>query len=324
MFNFTNPTGLVTQALRDEGFSKAIGICDGANTGQITTARWLNVNPNQLRPEVFGLNHLSWVRRIWLDGEEVLAALLRDPAFLANTPMKVFEPSLVQQIGMWINEYLYYYYYAERAVKSLSTEPLTRGEEVLELNRRLLAQLEDIGVEANPDKALGLYHNYHYRRNTTYMYYARPGSPNPQEADHASLQDIDLGTVPEEGEGYAGVALDIMEGLEADEPIYVALNVPNEGAIACMGPGDVVEVSCKVNCSGVNTLPIGVVPEHQELLIRSVKYYEKLAVQAIRDRSRQAAVMALMAHPLVVSYSRASVLVDEYLIAHRQYIGEWH
>jgi 6-phospho-beta-glucosidase len=324
MFNFTNPAGLVTQALHDEGFIKTVGICDGANTGQTTTAQWINVNPNRLRPEVFGLNHLSWVRRIWLDGDEVLGPLLNDSSFLANTPMKVFDPTLVRQIGMWINEYLYYYYYAERAVESLTSEPLTRGEEVLELNRRLLSQLDDIGIDANSEKALNVYYNYQSRRSSTYMYYARPGSPDPQQADHFASQIIDINSNLEAGEGYAGVALDIIEGLEGDEPVYVALNVPNRGAITCMGPGDVVEVSCRVDRSGVNTLPIGTVPEHQELLMRSVKQYEKLTVQAIRDRSRQRAVMALMAHPLVLSYSRASVLVDEYLEAHRQYIGEWH
>jgi 6-phospho-beta-glucosidase len=324
MFNFTNPAGLVAQALNDEGFSRTIGICDGANTAQECTARWLHVPPGRLRPEVFGLNHLSWVRRILFDGEEVLASLLCDPNFLADTPMKVFEPSLVQQIGMWINEYLYYFYYRERAVESLNTAPLTRGEEVLELNNRLLAQLDDVGVCANSAKAINVYYNYLNRRNMTYMYYARPGSPNPEQADNSTAQDIDFSNLSEENEGYAGVALDIMEGLEGDEPVYTALNVPNGGAISCMGPHDVVEVSCKVDRSGVNALPIGTVPEHQELLMRSVKHYEKLTVRAIRERSRQAAVMALMAHPLVLSYSLASILVDEYLVAHRQYIGEWH
>ena len=57
--------------------------------------------------------------------------------------------------------------------------------------------------------------------------------------------------------------------------------------------------------------------------MRSVKYYENLAVQAILERSRQKAVMALMVHPLVMSHSRARILIDEYLSAHRQYVGEW-
>jgi 6-phospho-beta-glucosidase len=70
-------------------------------------------------------------------------------------------------------------------------------------------------------------------------------------------------------------------------------------------------------------LPIGDIPEAQELLMRSVKRYERLTVEAIMQRSRQKAVMALMAHPLVLSYSLAQTLVDQYLAAHAPYIGKW-
>ena len=129
--------------------------------------------------------------------------------------------------------------------------------------------------------------------------------------------------IGEEGEGYAGVALGIVEALETGEPLYTALNVPNEGAIEGMLPGDVVEVSCVADKNGVRPLPIGAIPEHQELLMRAVKQYERLTVEAIRTRSRATAVAALMAHPLVLSYSRAKPLVDEYLVAHRDYVGEW-
>jgi 6-phospho-beta-glucosidase len=65
------------------------------------------------------------------------------------------------------------------------------------------------------------------------------------------------------------------------------------------------------------------VPESQELLMRQVKHYERLTVEAVRTRRRATAIMALMSHPLVMSYSRASVLVDEYLQAHAPYVGEW-
>src|SRR5689334_5927277 len=82
LFSFTNPAGLVTQALRDAGFKRTIGICDGANVGHHSVADWLKIDPNTLRAEVFGLNHLSWTRRVLLNGEDMLAPLLRDPAFL--------------------------------------------------------------------------------------------------------------------------------------------------------------------------------------------------------------------------------------------------
>jgi 6-phospho-beta-glucosidase len=91
-----------------------------------------------------------------------------------------------------------------------------------------------------------------------------------------------------------------------------------------MTASDVVEVSCLVNANGIHPLPIGQIPEHQELLMRSVKYYENLAVQSILERSREKAVLALTVHPLVMSHSRATVLVDEYLSAHREFVGEWH
>jgi 6-phospho-beta-glucosidase len=127
----------------------------------------------------------------------------------------------------------------------------------------------------------------------------------------------------EADEGYAGVALSLIEGLENDHPVYTALNVPNENAIACMQPDDVVEVSCVVDRNGIHPQPIGDIPEPQELLMRTVKLYEKLAVKAILNRSRTLAAQALMFHPLVLSYARAEKLVDEYLSAHAAHVEVW-
>jgi 6-phospho-beta-glucosidase len=321
LFSFTNPAGLVTQALRDAGFSRTIGICDGANVGHHSVAQWLGVDQRRLRAEVFGLNHLSWTRRVSLDGEDKLAPLLHDPAFLSGTMLKVFDPELVQRIGMWLNEYLFYYYYAERAVASIQADEKTRGEEIVELNRKLLDQLRAIDVARDPAAGLAAFHAYQHRRHATYMHYAQPDAPSMEDADkHVEGPQAPTG---EEGEGYAGVALGIVEALETGEPLYTALNVPNEGAIDGMRPGDVVEVSCVADKDGVRPLPIGAIPEHQELLMRAVKRYERLTVEAIRTHSRATAVEALMAHPLVLSYSRARPLVDEYLAAHRDYVGEW-
>lgn len=321
LYSFTNPAGLVTQALRDAGFARTIGICDGANVCQHSVAGWLKVDPQRLRPEVFGLNHLSWTRRVLLDGEDVLAPLLRDPAFLSGTMMKLFDRALVDRIGMWLNEYLYYFYYAEQAVASIGADEKTRGEEIVELNKNLLAQLRRIDVDRDPDAALRAFHAYQNRRHATYMHYAQPDAPTMEQADEQAAAPPE--PTGEEGEGYAGVALGIVEAMETGVPLYTALNVPNEGAIDCMRPGDVVEVSCVVDREGVRPLPIGAIPEPQELLMRSVKLYERLTVEAVGTRSRATAVAALMAHPLVLSYSRARPLVDEYLAAHREYVGEW-
>ena len=322
LFNFTNPAGLVAQALHNRGFSRAIGICDGANLAQHGLARWLGIEPRALRAEVFGLNHLSWTRRVWLGDKDVLPEFLADSQAIAQTNMSIFNPALIDYFGMWLNEYLFYYYYSDRAVKDIMADGKTRGEEVLELNQALLKTLQQIDVEKNPQAALNAFLAANRRRNATYMHYARPDAPTMDEADRIDVASADL-IDEDEGEGYAGVALDIIEALETSQPIHIGLNVPNNGAIDCMRDDDVVEVSCLVDGDGVHPLPIGEVPEPQELLMRTVKQYERLAVDAILNRSRDRAVMALMGHPLVLSYSLAEALVDEYLAAHHEYIGEW-
>jgi 6-phospho-beta-glucosidase len=152
------------------------------------------------------------------------------------------------------------------------------------------------------------------------MHYARPDGLDQDAAD-MQLHDVEI--VDTAGEGYAGVALDIIEAFESNHPVQIGLNVVNGDAIPCMRPDDVVEVSCLVDGSGIHPQPIGEIPEEHELLMRSVKRYERLTVEAIRSHSRKKAILALMAHPLVMSYSLAMQLVDEYLEAHAAYIGEW-
>lgn len=321
LFNFTNPAGLVAQALHRRGFERAIGICDGANMAQHDLARWLAVDPHRLHAEVFGLNHLSWTRRVWLDGKDILPEALADPQLIAQTNMSMFDPALIQHFGMWLNEYLFYFYYSDKAVAEIQADGKTRGEEVVELNHRLLAELGQINPEQNPQAALDAFVAANRRRNATYMHYARPNAPGMAEADRSAAPAA--GLHDDEGEGYAGVALDIIQALETAAPTHIGLNVPNNGAIDGMRDDDVVEVSCVVDGGGVKPLSIGAVPEEQELLMRVVKQYERRAVDAILNRCRQTAVMALMVHPLVLSYALAETLVDEYLAAHRQHIGAW-
>lgn len=320
MYNFTNPAGLVTQGVRDAGYNRIIGICDGANAGQFSLADWAGVAHKEVRTEVFGLNHLSWCRRAWLDGRDILPQALADDKFIREK-QAAFEPQLVRMTGMHLNEYLYYYYYAEKAVAAILAESKTRGEEIVKLNQRLLEQLEEIGVEANPERALRIFFGYEKRRGSTYMHYAYGGT-TIEEADQVQFFDADIPA--EAGEGYAGVALSIIEAITRNVPLYTALNVPNETSIEGMEKDDVVEISCRVDAAGVHVLPNGEVPASQLELMKAVKLYERLAVRAIQARSKELAVQALMAHPLVLSYSRARPLVEEFLAAHKQYVGEWN
>lgn len=315
-FNFSNPAGLVTQALRDAGHERVVGICDGANGAQTHVAEHLGLDPDALKAEVFGLNHLSWCRSVKHEGREVLAPLLDDPEFRRTTSLGLFDAALVDIKGLWLNEYLYYFYYAEAAVREIDGADATRGEEVRDLNRELFA---DLGSSATTAEAMDRYYDYQRRRISTYMPYERaePGSPSPH-AEQARTQ-----ARARIEEGYAGVALTIIDAMSTGQRATTALNVPNHGAIDGLASDDVVEVTCSVGADGITSTTIGEIPEAELALVRSVKAYERLAVAAIRERSRDLAVEALMTHPLVVSYPRARNLVDDYLLAHADEVGHW-
>ena len=311
LFNFTNPAGLVTQALSDAGIARCVGICDSANGAQSAVARWLGVDEQAVETDVFGLNHLSFSSHAMVDGRDRLPEALADDRFLATTALRVFEPHVVRRLGLWLNEYLYYYYYADRALADLLAGP-TRGEEVAALNRQLWAALARSDLNRNPGAALDAYFAYEHSRSASYMQHASGATAIAAEPARA-----------DDGEGYAGVALSLIEALSGKRTIRTGLNVPNRGAITGLEDADVVEVSCRVDAAGIHPVPVGALPEGQRYLIESVKHYERLTVEAVRRRSRAIAVEALVAHPLVLSYSRAEPLVDNYLKAHAAYVGEW-
>lgn len=321
LFNFTNPAGLVAQALQDEGYTRTVGICDGANTAQEALAHWFKVPQNDVRSEVYGLNHLSFTRAARIDGREVLQPLLADDTFLQSTIQRMFAPELVRRRGTWLNEYLYYYYYAEKAVAALQADARTRGEEVRDLNSTLIETLSSIDLDKDSDTALAAYFAYERRRASTYMHYARSDAPSMEDADKATPESGH--DDQHAGEGYAGVALNLIDAMETGVTCYSGLNVRNEGAIEGLADDDVVEVSCEIDKGGIRPLKVGRMPEAQSQLVLNVKRYERLAVQAIRERDRATAVDALMAHPLVLSHSLAVELVDRYLEAHAPYVGIW-
>ena len=313
LFNFTNPAGLVSQALNDAGIDRCVGICDSANGAQNAIARRLGVETRQVEADLFGLNHLSFTRRVLVDGKDRLAEALADDAFLAGTNLRVFDPRVVRRQGMWINEYLYYYYYIDQALADVGNGP-TRGEEVLELNRQLLSDLRGIDAKQHPDQALRAYFAYEHRRSGSYMQHATQIHADAP-VEHAPTAD--------DGEGYAGVALDLMEALEGRVELRTGLNVVNHGAITDLRDDDVVEVSCIVNADGIHPIATGPMPDEQSYLIQSVKHYERLTSRAVLTRDRSLAIDALVAHPLILSYSRAEPLVDAFLAAHPAYSEGW-
>jgi 6-phospho-beta-glucosidase len=316
IYNFTNPAGLVAQGLHAAGVKRVIGICDSANGAQHAASRYLSIPLAQIRHQVFGLNHLSWTRSVKVrvnpdgtGGEEVLPGLLADPKFIKSTHMVMFDRDLVASLGMFFNEYLHYFYHRREALTALLAKHETRGEEVVRLTGELFERLQ---AENSPEAQLKAYHEVMNRRSDSYMAHARQDEKRPRSV-----------TVEEHEEGYAGVALGCVEAIATGQPHFTGLNVPNRSAISGMAEDDVVEVSCVIDANGPHPLSIGEIPEGPYLLMREVKRYERLAVEAILKRSRRLATEALFAHPLVASYPLAKTLVTEYLEAQNDSLGQW-
>jgi len=318
MYNFTNPAGLVAQALHDAGVERIVGICDSANGAQHAVSRFLGVPLERVHHSVYGLNHLSWTNRVRVDpnpggsgGEEVFPALLFDAAFVQSTHMKLFAPGLIVWQKAFLNEYLHYFYHRDEALAALLKKSETRGEETLRLTRALLERLR--AVETDPAASLAAYREVMDARSRTYMAHARGGEDRVKPPP-----------VGDDEEGYAAVALGCVEAIQNDTRHYTGLNVPNRGAIDGMADDDIVEVGCWIDAGGITPERIGAIPADQLLLMQTVKRYERLAARAILERDRGLAVQALTNHPLIGSYPLAATLVDAFLAAHRDLVGTWH
>lgn len=315
LVNFTNPAGLITQALLTQTKLKVVGICDTPTAIRASLARFLGRPDDDLFLDYFGLNHLGWVRRVLLDGRDVLPDLLGRYEALAETSHEwsLFEPELVRLYGMLPNEYLYYFYYRERAVANILASGSTRGEQILAINDPLWERLRRQLHEGRTEEALRLYAERMTARDATYMNRESGRQTEPPPTDGA----------PVFGEGYAGLAMATMAAIVGPAKATLILNVAGGGGWRDFAAEDVVEVPCLVDEHGPHPLTQAPLPEVVRPLVAAIKAYERLTIEAAVSGSYGAAVQALALHPLVASYSLARQIVDDYLVAHRDLLPQF-
>lgn len=168
MFNFTNPSGLVTQAMRTFGFDNVYGVCD-APSGFFRQLKGI-LGAKEFSGECFGLNHLSWFGGFKADGEDADERVLSHPQLYTDTEIRLFTPELVSMCGNLLpNEYLYFYYYRDRAVNSVLKSDKTRGETILEINRHMLSELRTIDVDKEFDRAFECFMRHYAMRENSYF-----------------------------------------------------------------------------------------------------------------------------------------------------------
>ncbi|MFE7071233.1 6-phospho-beta-glucosidase [Streptomyces sp. NPDC057620] len=300
LINFTNPAGLVTEAMSRHLGDRVIGICDSPVGLGRRIARVLGANPREAWIDYVGLNHLGWVRGLHVAGRDELPRLLADTDLLGSFEEgKLFGTDWLQSLGAIPNEYLHYYYFNREAVRAYSQAEKTRGAFLRDQQAHFYEEM------SRPDSAaLTAWDRTRAEREATYM------SENRETAGAGERDADDLSG------GYEKVALALMRAIARDERTTLILNVRNQGTLAALDADAVIEVPCLVDANGAHPVAVAPLPGHATGLVCAVKAVEREVLAAAGSGSRATAVKAFALHPLVDSVNVARNLVDGYTAVH--------
>ncbi|MFF0157319.1 6-phospho-beta-glucosidase [Streptomyces sp. NPDC005263] len=300
VINFTNPAGLVTEAMSRHLGDRVIGICDSPVGLGRRIARVLGADPQEAWIDYVGLNHLGWVRGLRVAGRDELPRLLADPGLLGSFEEgKLFGVDWLQSLGAIPNEYLHYYYFNREAVRAYQQADKTRGAFLADQQARFYEEMK------RPDAAaLTAWDRTRAEREATYM------AENRETAGAGERDADDLSG------GYEKVALALMRAIARDERTTLILNVRNQGTLSVLDQDAVIEVPCLVDANGAHPVAVAPLPDHATGLVCSVKGVEREVLAAAESGSRATAVKAFALHPLVDSVNVARRLVEGYTDVH--------
>lgn len=285
LVNFTNPAGLVTEALCRHGMVDAIGLCNVPWTVKAEVAAALRCTPTQVEFDYVGLNHLSWIRGVTVDGVDRTAEVLSGLRGLvgkqaAADDEPVWSPESISMLAAIPNYYLLYYYETDACIRHQAATP-TRASVVAEVEEKLLAQ------------------------------YADP------LLDHKPAELVLRG-----GAYYSEAAAALMADLVGGAGAVHVVNTTNRGAIPGLADDVVVEVAARVVAGGVEPLPVAPLRADVDALLRTVKDFELLTVEAAVHGDHDAALRALVTNPLGPNMSRAPAVWARLREVHAGWLGK--
>jgi 6-phospho-beta-glucosidase len=296
LINFTNPAGMVTEAVQQVLGERAVGVCDSPSGLCRRVATALGREPGELWFDYFGLNHLGWLKGVRDAGGERLPELLEDDARLAGFEEgRLFGGEWLRSLAMIPNEYLYYFYYSSDTVEAIRESPASRGAFLLEQQRRFYAQ-----DGQGPAEALASWRATRHDRERSYMAEARSA------AGDGSEHDIEANS------GYESEAMAVLEAIALNTRAVLILNTANRSSLPVLDARAVVEVPAVVGRAGPVPLAVGEVPAHAGALVALMKEVERTTIDAALTGSRELAVKALALHPLVPSVTTARAIFDGY------------
>jgi 6-phospho-beta-glucosidase len=297
LINFTNPAGMVTEAVQQVVGDRAIGICDSPSALCRRVAAALGRPAGELWFDYFGLNHLGWLRGVSDGSGDLLPGLLADDEALGGFEEgRLFGAEWLRSIGMIPNEYLYYFYFGADTVAAIRRSPRPRGEYLLEQQ----AAFYDAAGES-PAEALRAWRASRDERSRSYMAEAR---------DAAGVNGAH--THEEDDPGYEGEAMAVVQAICRNTGELRIVNTANRSALGFLDPQAVVEVPCVVGAAGARPVAVGPVPDHARALVETVKAVERATIEAALTGSEALAVKALALHPLVPSVTAAREIFAGY------------
>ncbi|MFL0711927.1 MAG: hypothetical protein ACJLS2_04030 [Microcella pacifica] len=216
VINFTNPAGIITEAMREILGSRVTGICDTPIGLMRRTARAVGHAPHDVDFDYVGLNHLGWLRRLSVGERDLLPELLSDDATLTTIEeARIFGADWVRALGALPNEYLFYYYFGRESLERISSSPSTRGQYLARQQNAFYSRMSSPGRGGARQEWERTLHE----RESSYMPESRPHDA----ADQRDHRDVENG-------GYQKVALDLMTALVVGQSATMILNVSNDSA----------------------------------------------------------------------------------------------
>jgi 6-phospho-beta-glucosidase len=288
--NFTNPAGLVTQALQKYAPDvSSVGVCNVAITTKMGIIEGLEglkgtmVTPERTELKTLGLNHLSWHRGFTVDGEDVWPQVIEGTlAQLRSDPEPEWDLRTIEVLGMLPNYYLQYFYHTDRKLKSQQSWPPSRGEEVIEIEKGLLKQYADPSLVEPPAELM--------LRGGAY---------------------------------YSTVATQLLNAHYNDLGETHIVNTTHAGAVKGWPEDWVLEMPCRVDKKGIHPIPAEPLPPVCFGLLAQVKSYELLTVEAAVHGDRNAAFQALLANPLGPMADCVQTVLDDMLVTNRSYLPQF-
>jgi 6-phospho-beta-glucosidase len=322
LINFTNPAGLITQAISAQGKVRAVGVCDTPGGTVARLADFLHAERGTVSASYGGLNHLGWVCSVRVGGEERIGELLARFGELQRFDHRfaAFDPAVVRRVGAIPTEYVYYFYDGRRYLDEVARAGASRGEDVLRLNTELLAGLAkafDDGVDA----AWSVYEMLLGVRRDTYMKTDMRGASGQDEARALRSAQAAAGLAEAQVGGYEGLALRVIDGLSGGGPLELIVNTRNDTSLGFLDADDVVEVPALVAADGVSPLAVPGLPRSAQALVMQVKEYERGVVAAAMNGDAELACVALAQHPLVPGITAARELIAEYRAEHGKHLA---